>query len=278
MQLSLLASTPDIATTGYMVNLLLGPPAELASEAKALGYDGIEFLPGPPGTVSIAEMGESLREWDVSLVAINSGRIVAEGLTLLHPERAIRQRALDRLKDLLDFAGEFGVPVTLAGVKGSLPPGASIEGVAPRAEEVFGDLARFAAARGSLLLLAPTDDADSNFICTVDEALAWVQRVSHPGFGLMLDMHQLIRKESSVAEALHRVGDHLRHVHLYDLGRIPPGIRKDSSLDWPGIVTALQDIAYQGSLSVSLARAGDRRAQAQQTANFLRSLMDDATR
>ncbi len=274
IQLSLLASTPDISTTGYMVNLLLGSPAELAGEANALGYDGIEFLPGPPGSVSVAEVEEALGEWDVSLVAINSGRIVAEGLTLLHPERAIREQALDRLEDLLDFAGEFGVPVTLAGAKGSFSPGAAIEDVTAKAEEIFSGLARFAAPRGSRLLLAPTDDADSNFICTVDEAVAWVQRINHPGFGLMLDMHQLARKESSVVEAVRRVGDRLQHVHLYDLGRVPPGIRKDSALDWPGIIAVLEAIGYSGSLSVCLARAGDRRAQAQQTARFLRSLMD----
>ncbi len=273
MQLSLLATTPDIATTGYMVNLLLGLPAELAHEAKALGYDGIEFLPGPPGTVGVDEVKEALREGDVTLVAINSGRIVAEGLTLLHPDPAIRGQALVRLKDLLDFAGEFGVPVTLAGVKGSLPPGAAIEGVAASAEETFNDLARFATARGSRLLLVPTDDADSNFICTVDEAMAWVQRINQPGLGLMLDMHQLARKESSVVEAVRRTGDRLEHMHLYDLGRIPPGLRKDSSLDWPGIMAALEAVGYSGSLSVSLARSGDRRAQAQQTADFLRSLM-----
>ncbi len=274
MQLCLLASTPDIATTGYMVNLLLGEPAELAREAQALGYDGIEFFPGPPGTVSVAELGAALREWDVPLAAINSGRIVAEGLTLLHPERAIRERALNRLRDLLDFAGEFGVPVTLAGVKGSVPPGAEVEDVAAMAEGIFGDLARFASARGSLLLLAPTDDADSNFIRTVDEALAWVERIRHPSFGLMLDMHQITRKESSVPDALRRAGDRLRHVHLYDLGRIPPGLRKDSALDWPGIITALRAIGYQGAVSVSLARTGDRCAQAQQTAQFLRLLMN----
>ncbi len=56
MQLSLLASTPDIAATGYMVNLLLGTPAAVAAEAKELGFDGIEFFPGPPGTIGVAEM------------------------------------------------------------------------------------------------------------------------------------------------------------------------------------------------------------------------------
>ena len=101
MQLSLLASTPDISETGYMVNLLLGAPELLVAEAKALAYDGIEFFPGPPGTVGVAEMDEALRSFDLTLTAVNSGRIVAEGLTLLHPDSAIRARALNRVKDLL---------------------------------------------------------------------------------------------------------------------------------------------------------------------------------
>src|SRR5512134_2355009 len=102
MRFSLLASTPDVATTGYMVNLLLGPPDALATEAKGLGYDGIEFLPGPPGTTGVAEIEEALKRIDVELIAVNSGRIVAQGLTLLHPVPSIRARAMARFKDLLD--------------------------------------------------------------------------------------------------------------------------------------------------------------------------------
>jgi D-psicose/D-tagatose/L-ribulose 3-epimerase len=273
MQLSLLASTPDIATTGYMVNLLLGTPSAVAAEAKVLGYDGVEFFPGPPGTIGVAEMDQALKSLNLTLTAVNSGRIVAEGLTLLHPEPAIRARALVRLKDLLDFAGNFGAPVTLAGTKGSVPTAASTEAAAALAEEVFSSLARFGAAAGSTLLLAPTDEADSNFICTVAEAVAWVRRIHHPGFGLMLDTHQLHRKEASVVQGLRSAAGLVQHLHLYDPGRVPPGLQAKPGLDWPAIMATLQDIGYKGAASVCLARTGDRRPQALQTASYLRSLM-----
>ncbi|HSB79831.1 MAG TPA: sugar phosphate isomerase/epimerase family protein [Candidatus Methylomirabilis sp.] len=273
MQLSLLASTPDIAATGYMVNLLLGAPPALAGEARELGYDGIEFFPGPPGTISVAEMSEALRSFDLALTAVNSGRIVAEGLTLLHPEPTIRARAQARLKDLLDFAGHFGAPVTMAGVKGSLPAGAPLGKGEALAEEIFDTLAKFAIDAGSVLLLTPTDEADSNLICTVAEAMAWVQRVNRPGFGMMLDTHQLARKEASVVEGLRAADGLIRHLHLYDPGRRPPGTRKETRLDWPAIMATLRDIDYNGAASVCLAPTGDRRAQAQQTAAYLRSLM-----
>jgi D-psicose/D-tagatose/L-ribulose 3-epimerase len=273
MQLSLLASTPDIATTGYMVNLLLGTPAELAAEARGLGYDGIEFFPGPPGTIGTFEMERALRDQDVVLTAVNSGRIVAEGLTLLHPDSSIRDRALDRMKDLLNFAGQFGVPVTLAGTKGIVPKGASPEIVERLAENIFRELAHFGASAGSVLLLAPTHDADSNFVCTVAEAVAWVRRIDHPAFGLMLDTHQLHWKETAVVEALRSAAGLVHHLHLYDPGRIPPGIRPESDLDWPGIMVALREVGYEGAASVCLSHAGDRRALAQETVSFLRSLM-----
>jgi sugar phosphate isomerase/epimerase len=273
MQLSLLASTPDIAKTGYMVNLLLGTPELLVAEAKALGYDGIEFFLGPPGTVGVAEMDEALKRFDLTLTAVNSGRIVAEGLTLLHPDSATRTRALNRVKDLLDFAGRFGAPVTLAGTKGSLAPGVSAEAAENVAEKFFTDLARFAAAAGSTLLLAPTDEADSDFICTVGEAVAWVRRINHPAFGLVLDTYHLHRKEASPTEALRAAAGLVRHLHLYDPGRVPPGIRAKPALDWRAIMVTLRDIGYEGAASVCLARSGDRRAQALETVSYLRSLM-----
>jgi D-psicose/D-tagatose/L-ribulose 3-epimerase len=273
MQLSLLASTPDIAATGYMVNLLLGTPELLAAEAKELGYDGIEFFPGPPGTIGVAEMDQALKRFDLTLTAVNSGRIVAEGLTLLRPDPAIRTRALNRLKDLLDFAGHFGVPVTLAGTKGSLPSGASAEDAENLAEGMFTNLARFSASVGSSLLLAPTREVDSNFICTVAEAVAWVRRINHPAFGLMLDTYHLHRKEASVTEGLRAAAGLVQHLHLYDPGRVPPGIQTRPGLDWPAIMATLRDIGYDGAASVCLAHTGDRRAQALETVSYLRSLM-----
>jgi D-psicose/D-tagatose/L-ribulose 3-epimerase len=273
MQLSLLASTPDIAATGYMVNLLLGTPELLAAEAKELGYDGIEFFPGPPGTIGVAEMDEALERFDLTLTAVNSGRIVAEGLTLLHPDPAIRIRALNRLKDLLDFAGHFGVPVTLAGTKGSLPVGASAEATEGLAEKIFTDLARFGASVGSTLLLAPTREVDSNFICTVAEAVAWVRRINHPALGLMLETYHLHQKEASVTEGLRAAAGLVQHLHLYDPGRVPPGTQAKPGLDWPAIMATLRDIGYDGAASVCLAPTGDRRALALETVSYLRSLM-----
>jgi len=275
MQLSLLASTPDIVATGYMVNLLLGPPDLLGAEASALGYDGIEFFPGPPGTVGVAELDQALKRFDLTLTAVNSGRIVAEGFTLLHPDAAIRARALSRVKDLLDFAGHFGAPVTLAGTKGSLPAGASVEAAETLAEAIFSDLARFGASAGSTLLLAPTHEADSNFICTVAEAVAWVQRIHHPAFGLMLDTYHLHRKEASVLEGLSAAAGLVQQLHLYDPGRVPPGTRGRPGLDWRAIMATLRDIGYEGAASVCLAHSGDRRAQGQETVSYLRSLMGD---
>ena len=274
MQLSLLASTPDIVETGYMVNLLLGPPELLGAEARALGFDGIEFFPGPPGTVGVAELDQALKRFDLTLTAVNSGRIVAEGLTLLHPEATIRGRALNRVKDLLDFAGGFGAPVTLAGTKGIVPDGASREAADRLAEEIFSHLAQFGASVGSTLLLAPTHEADSNFICSVAEAVAWVQRIHHPAFGLMLDTYHLHREETSVEAGLCAAAGLIQHLHLYGPGRVPPGTRGKPGLDWPAVLDTLRDIGYEGAASVCLAPTGDRRVQAQETVAYLRLLMD----
>jgi sugar phosphate isomerase/epimerase len=213
----------------------------------------------------------------VTLTAVNSGRVVAEGLTLLHPEPGIRTRAIARVRDLLDFAGSFGVPVTIAGAKGSLLKGAPTEVAEAIALEAFSDLAEFATTAGSILLLAPTDERDSNCICTVAEAMAWIRRVNSPGLGLMLDTHQLGPEESSVVEGLRAAAGLVKHLHLYDPGSVPPGTGATPPLNWPAILSTLADIAYDGAASVSLSATGDRRALAVQTVAYLRSVMPGTT-
>ena len=105
------------------------------------------------------------------------------------------------------------------------------------------------------------------------EAVAWVRRLDHPGFGLMLDTHQLLKKEPSVVEGIRAAAGLLRHLHLYDPGRVPPGTSEKAGLDWSAVMAALQDIQYEGAASVSLAPTGDRRALAMKTVSYLRSLM-----
>jgi D-psicose/D-tagatose/L-ribulose 3-epimerase len=122
-------------------------------------------------------------------------------------------------------------------------------------------------------LIAPTHEADSNFICTVAEGVSWVQRIHHPAFGLMLDTYHLHRKEASVPEGLRAAAGLVQHVHLYGPGRVPPGARGRPGLDWRAIMVTLRDIGYEGAASVCLAHSGDRRAQAQETVAYLRSLM-----
>jgi sugar phosphate isomerase/epimerase len=258
-----------------MVNLLLGTPREVLEEARGLGFDGVEFLPGPPGTVGVTEMEGALRATGAALTAVNSGRIVAQGLTLLHPEPRIRERAVLRFRDLLDFAGSFGVPVTLAGAKGMVPEGAPTKAAEAIAEGAFRSLAEFATAAGSLLLLTPTHERDSNFICTVAEAVQWVQRINHPGFGLMLDTYHLALKEPPVPDTLRAVAGRLRHLHLYDPGRMPPASGAKTPLDWPAILGVLREIGYEAAASICLAPAGDRAALAARAAAYLKGLLDE---
>jgi D-psicose/D-tagatose/L-ribulose 3-epimerase len=125
-------------------------------------------------------------------------------------------------------------------------------------------------------LLTPTHERDSNFICTVAEAVQWVQRINHPGFGLMLDTYHLALKEPSIPEALRALAGRLRHLHLYDPGRMPPASGAKAPLDWPAILGVLREMDYEGAASICLAPAGDRAALAVRGAAYLKGLLGEA--
>lgn len=89
---------------------------------------------------------------------------------------------------------------------------------------------------------------------------------------MMLDTHQLLRKEPSVVEAIRAAAGLVSHLHLYDPGRVPPGTGEKAGLDWPAVMAVLRDLGYDGAASVSLAPTGDRQALAIKTLSYLRSL------
>ena len=84
----------------------------------------------------------------------------------------------------------------------------------------------------------------TSYINTMDEAMAWVDRIDSPAFTVMLDTYELAVSEPSIEP----VRDSLcaSHIHLYDPSRWPPGVLPEKQrLDWPGIALLLHEEGFR---------------------------------
>jgi D-psicose/D-tagatose/L-ribulose 3-epimerase len=266
MQLCLFAAEPDIAGLGFVVKVLTGSLDELAARAVAFGFDGIEFMPNPDHVPDPAAMERALKAAGAAMPVVNSGRMMVQGYALLDADADLQRRSVAAYKRLIEFAGHFGARIGLGAARGPADP-------AGAAADVFRELAEYASSRGVVIMLEPADPGVTSSINTVEEAMAWVDRIASPAFSVMLDTYELVESEPSIEHGIRAARGQARHIHLYDPSRWPPGVL-ERGLDWPRILRLLREEGFEGSGSVVVAPEGDVEAAARKSAAFLRRLLE----
>jgi sugar phosphate isomerase/epimerase len=273
MQLCLFSSTLDMDGLDFVVKVLTGSPEGLAQRAVAWGYDGIEFMPNPEDIPDPYQIETALKKTGALMPVVNTGRMFPQGMALLHLNAKVRRRSIEAYKRMLVFAGYFRARVGLGIARGKGTQGISREEMDRLADEVFRELTEHAEHAGAVIMLEPADPGSTDYINSVDEAMAWVDRIASPAFTVMLDTYELAQSEPSIEHGIRAARGRANHVHLYDPSRWPPGVVPEAQrLDWQRIAQILREEGFQGSGSVVLPPEGDQESGARTAAKFLRKL------
>ncbi len=273
VKLSVFSSTPDMLEENFLVKVLTGTLAEIAQKTVDWGYDGIEFMPNPRRIPDPGEMEMALKKAGAALTVVNSGRMMPAGMAILHPDPVIRRDSINAYKALVSFAGHFKSRVGLGVAQGEGLVDGSPEEKARMADEVIREIVEHAAEAGAVVMAEPIDPGCKGYVYSMDEARAWVERVNSPAFNLMMDTEELSHSEPTIEHGIRAGRGRPNHIHLYDPGRWPPGVRTESDrLDWAKLVGLLREYRFAGSGSVVLAPEGDPEPAARKSAAYLRRL------
>ncbi|MBZ0293124.1 MAG: sugar phosphate isomerase/epimerase [Anaerolineae bacterium] len=145
--------------------------------------------------------------------------IIVEDLKIASVDGDERAAVRSRMKTLLDEALEFDSP--LAMITGPRDPG--VDGRADATERLVEDLQElcdYAAAKSSKRLLNITfehfdrDIEKKRLIGPTSEAVALVEAVNRPNFGLTVDLSHLPLLGESSADALRLAASHAIHMHI----------------------------------------------------------------
>ncbi|RMF76294.1 MAG: sugar phosphate isomerase/epimerase [Chloroflexi bacterium] len=273
IKLCLFASTPDMDDLGFIVKVLTGTFDELAERCVDWGYTGIEFMPDPEHVADPVAVETALNKTGAILPVVNTGRMAPQGLALIHADEAVRRRSIQAFKNMCDFAGHFGARIGLGIARGTGIPGATVEEMDAIAADVFNELAEHAANVGCIIMLEAADPGVTSYINTMEQAMAWVDRIDNPAFSVMLDTYQLVDSEPSIEHGIRAVRGEAKHIHLYDPSRWPPGVLAEGErLDWAHIADVLRSENFSGTGSVVLAPEGDPEPAARKAAAYLTQL------
>ena len=134
------ASTADMLKYSFVVKMLTGTVGEVARRAVEWGYDGIEFMPDPERIPDPEPFARALKNAGAVMPVVNTGRIAAQGMALLHEDRNIRRKSVEGFKNILNFAGYFKARVDLGAARGPGISGAGKEELDKLVEDVFREL------------------------------------------------------------------------------------------------------------------------------------------
>ncbi len=264
-----MVSTPEVASAG-----VLGLKGDLERNLLRLrehGYEGVEFIVKDPKVLDWDKVKRLADSVGLEVCAITTGNIYTEcNLSLLTSDESIAQIAWRRLQEVIDFASVFKTKVNIGALRGKIPCGWTKE----EAERKLLGYCRMAAAyakpKGVEILLEPMAYILTDIVNSTNEAIHFIKKVNRDNWGLELDLFHMNLEDRSLGGSFRRAKPHLRHVHVCDSNRKPPG---HGNLPFRSLIAALKAIQYRGFLSIECFQFPDEDTSLRESISALRRFL-----
>ncbi|HVS37278.1 MAG TPA: sugar phosphate isomerase/epimerase family protein [Gemmataceae bacterium] len=214
-------------------------------EAKQLGFDAVEVFAAP--TLDPAALKHALDGNSLKLAAMGTGAgWVLHRLTLTSPDAAVRNKAADYIRSMIDLAGPFGAPAIIGSMQGRHGEGIEEPKAMGLLAEALGPLAEHASKYGVPLLFEPLNRYETNLVRTVADGVWLRAKAGSQNVKLLIDLFHTNIEEADVPAAIRAGAGAIGHVHFVDSNRRPAGC---GHTDFTPIAATLREIGYDGYVS-----------------------------
>jgi len=270
MRLCYQVATPDVRVD-ESVTAYQGPLEKSLRELSNLGYQGVEFMTLNPSELNWKEVKELLKKHQLKAVLVCTGEIFGQlKLSYTHKEEDIRKEAIQRTKEIMDFASYLGADINIGRIRGQYCKDLTREETEAYAVEAFKEISRYGEEKNVRIALETVTIMQTNFINTLEEGLDMVKRVGMKNFQLMLDVFHLNLEEKNLYEAIRTYSPHNIHVHLADNNRRYPG---HCGLDFDKIIGTFKECGYEGNFSTEIFQIPSQEEAAQGAVDHLMPIL-----
>jgi len=186
------------------------------------------------------------------------GLVCGSACACLGPDRDLRgtpeqqKAALDYMKACLDQMVVLSCPRLIGPVYSSVGradavPPAEYQRQWKTVTRNLKALCRYAEQRGKQICMEPLNRFETDFINTVNQALAMVKAVGSPALRLHLDTFHMNIEEKCQGAAIKKAGKLLGHFHACGSDRGTPG---NDHINWEHIAEALKKVKYDGDVVI----------------------------
>jgi D-psicose/D-tagatose/L-ribulose 3-epimerase len=223
--------------------------AELAPRVADWGFDSIE-LPvedvGDWDPERAASLLDSLGLTATLVLAMGAGR------ELVAADRPTIAATRDYMRRVVDMAHTVSAQVVAGPAYTSVGRTWRMSETERRAcylqlRDGLAPVVEHARAAGITIAVEPLNRFETSLINTVDQALEALEGLPAEACGLGLDIFHMNIEEQDIPAAIRRAGARVAHVQVSGNDRGAPGA---DHVDWRGIVAALDDVGYQGPMTI----------------------------
>jgi sugar phosphate isomerase/epimerase len=223
--------------------------AELMAFCSELGFPGIDitayYFPGYP-VVPKDEFLYRIKNQATRLGLHISGTGVRNDFT--HSDRSKRKEDIQMVKNWIIAAAKLGAPVIRV-FSGTQPVAPSKwKEVAAWMVADLKECVEFGAAHGVIVALQNHND----FIETAEQVDYFMQEVSSPWFGLILDIGSYAKKEP-----YQEIKDNIGHAVSWQIKEKVNHFGKEKAVDLPRLMKLIKDSNYHGYLPIETLGPGD---------------------
>lgn len=230
------------------------PLEETIRRIARIGYDGIEIGAAAPHAYPAYMSPERRRE--IRKVLDDNNIVVSAmlpapgggpGFNVASPSPEERRAAIEQYKEVAQLCSDLGGD-TLLYVAGWVIYGTEWKQAFEWSREALAEIGQAASDLGVTVVIEQ-NPADGNLLESADDGIEMMRAVDAPNVKLMFDtIHAMYRNEAPT-DYVYRMGEDLRYVHISDVDRLAPGQGRG---DFVGLVQALNDIGYNGFLSMEI--------------------------
>jgi protein FrlC len=217
-----------------------------------MGYDGIEIGAGAPHAWPPhltpdrrKEIRELLDEHDLALSSMLPAPSGGSGNNPVSPMALERSGTIEHYKELVDLTAQWGGS-TLIYLPGWMVHGTTRRQALQWTTAALKEIGEYAGEHGVTMVIEPTPH-DTNLCESAEDAIELMEDVGLDSVKLMFDTFHIMYRHEVMTDYVERMGSDLRHIHISDNDRLPPGAGIG---DFPALIDALLDSGYDGYLTM----------------------------
>lgn len=245
--IELAVSTTDTAPDTAPL-LLLGDVCENLRAAHSFGYSAIEIHTRENVDLDCKKIMKTCKELNMSIAAIVTGRLHnEEKVTLIDDDTAKVQQAMQGLKKYIDLAHDLETDIIIGWIRGNIPKKGESKFYEKRLAENIKQLALYGMKKNVKIFIEALNRYEMNLFNTGREVINFIEEYELKNTYIHLDTFHMNIEEVNITDAIKECSNKLGYIHFADSNRQYPGA---GHLDFSSILEALEEIDYNGYISV----------------------------